>query len=64
MTKYIIMPDGCRWLEVEATTAEMAYRSQCCWYVLCKRIAVYNTVTGATVVYTRRVNSDGMEVLA
>lgn len=59
MTKFVVMPENCRWTEVEANSAEMAYISECSWYMPGKRIAVYNTATGETVVYTRRIGSDG-----
>lgn len=59
MKNYIIMPEGCRWSEVQAASAEMAYRSQCCWYNPGKRVAVRDTTTGETVIFTRRLDNAG-----
>ena len=59
MKNYIIMPEGCRWSEVQAASAKMAYRSQCCWYSPGKRVAVRDTTTGETVIFTRRLDNAG-----
>lgn len=59
MKKFQIMPEGCRWSEVEASTAEMAYRGVCCWYSPRTRVAVRDTETGATVIYSRRQDTAG-----
>lgn len=59
MKNYIIMPEGCRWSEVQAASAEMAYSSQCCWYSPGKRVAVRDTTTGETVIFTRRLDNAG-----
>ena len=59
MKNYIIMPEGCRWSEVQAASAEMAYCSQCCWYSPGKRVAVRDTTTGETVIFIRRLNNAG-----
>lgn len=59
MTKYIIMSEGSRWSEIEATSAEMAYRAACCWYSPDKRVAVYDPATGAAVIYSRKLDKAG-----
>ncbi len=59
MHTYLIMPEGCRWLEVYYTTPEMAYRSVCSDYPPKKRIAVLDMETGAATVYTRTLDSAG-----
>lgn len=59
MARFIVMPEHCRWTEVEANSAEIAYRSECSWYMPGKRIAVYNAATGETIIYTRRLDVDG-----
>ena len=59
MKKYIIMPEGCRWSETTATSAEMAYRGACCWYSPRTRIAVRDAETGETAIFTRRLDNAG-----
>lgn len=59
MKKYIIMPEGCRWMEIEATSAEMAYSGVCCWFTPEKRVTVYDTTTGAAVIFSRKLDKAG-----
>ena len=55
MRKYIIMPEGCHWYEIEATTPEMAFRSECCWFGYGCKIAVMDAETKETTVYIKGV---------
>jgi len=59
MNNYRIMPEGSRWTETTATSAEMAYRSICSWYGTKTRIAVMNTATGEMVTFTRQLDKAG-----
>lgn len=59
MKTFTIMPEGCRWSEVQAASAEMAYRGACCWYNPGTRVAVRDNATGATVIFTRRLDNAG-----
>lgn len=59
MTKYTVAPEGCRWSEVDAASAEMAYRSVCSWYNPKTRIAIINQATGQAVTFTRQLDGAG-----
>ena len=59
MRKYYIAPEGCRWTETEAATAEMAYSGVCCWYMPDTRIAVIDAQTGQAEIFTRTLDSAG-----
>lgn len=59
MAKYLIMPEGGKWYEVEAQTAETAFRGVCCWYGNNKQIAIRNTETGETVIFSRSLDEVG-----
>lgn len=59
MKKYIICPDGCKWTETEAATAEAAYSAICCWYGTQTRIAVIDAETGQAAVFTRTLDGAG-----
>jgi len=56
---FIICPEGCKWSEVEASSAETAYRAVCSWYSPRTRIAVINRANGITAVFTREIDSAG-----
>ena len=59
MRKFIVVPEGCRWSEVEAMKAESAYRGVCCWYNPDKRVAVIDPATGNTLIFTRELDKAG-----
>ena len=59
MRKFIVAPEGCRRSEVEAMTAESAYRGVCSWYSPNKRIAIIDPATGNTLIYTRELDKAG-----
>ena len=53
MTKFLIMPEGCKWTEREAQTLETAYNLESAWYAPGRRIAVMNTENGQTKVFVK-----------
>ncbi len=59
MKQFVVMPEKCRFYTVDAMTVEMAYRDICSWYSPEKPIAIMDAATGATVVYTRQLDSAG-----
>lgn len=59
MSKYYIVPDGCKWTEAEAATAEAAYSAICCWYGTQTRIAVIDAETGQAAIFTRTLDTAG-----
>ena len=59
MNKYIVAPEGCKWSEVNAASAEMAYRSVCSWYSPATRIMIVNQATGQAVTFTRQLDGAG-----
>lgn len=59
MKKYIIMPEGCQWSECEAANHESAYNLNSNWYKPNTKIAIMETETGATKIYTREIESNG-----
>lgn len=61
MNKYLIMPNNGRWYPVEAMSAELAYRSQCCWFSAMCLIAVMNIKTGEIEVFHRELDTNGNE---
>lgn len=65
MSKYTIMPEGCRWIETEAKSAETAYNKEAHWFKPSNKIAVMDNDTGITKIYTRQLDAAGnlMQVL-
>lgn len=61
MNKYMIMPEHCKWMEVEAKTHEMAYRGICSWFNYDRRIAVMDMNTKVTKVF--RMKSGGIKII-
>ena len=62
MKTFTIMPEGCRWYNVTAATAEMAYRGVCCFFNPSRKIAIRDAETGTTQIFTRHVDSTGRTV--
>lgn len=59
MPRYVIMPERCRFYLIDAADAETAYRGVCCWYPAKKPVAVMDSETGETVIFTRQLDRDG-----
>lgn len=59
MKQFIVMPENSRFYTVEAMTAGTAYAGVCCWYSPEKPVAIMDAATGATVIYTRQLDSAG-----
>ena len=59
MHTYLVMPEHCNFININATSPVMAYREICCWYSAKNRVAIMDTVTGETTVYTRRLDDNG-----
>ena len=59
MKKYIICPDGSKWTQTEAASAETAYCAACTWYRPDTRIAVIDAETGQAAVFTRTLDRAG-----
>lgn len=51
MKKFLIMPERGRFFEVDAITAEMAFRGVCSWYSYGKTIAILDRETAETKVF-------------
>ena len=62
MKTFTIMPEGCRWYNVTATTAQMAYSSVCCFFNSSRKIAIRDAETGLTQIFTRRIDINGLLV--
>lgn len=60
MKTFTIMPEGCRWYNVTAATAEMAYRGVCCFFNPSRKIAVRDAETGSTKVFIQRIDMNGL----
>lgn len=58
-TKYVIMPEKCRFYTIEAQTAEIAYSRICSDYSPETPVAIMDTVTGKTVIFKRSINKAG-----
>ena len=56
---YQVFPDGCRMFETVATTPENAYACVACWYSTNKKIAIVDTETKETHIYTRELDRAG-----
>ena len=56
---FLVMPEGTRWIIVKAASAEMAYRSECCWLKPSTKIAVMDVETGLATVFTRENDKCG-----
>lgn len=60
MSKWMIMPEGCRWYETDrGKTHEQAYSMEGHWYAPAKRVAVMDISTGAVKIFTRQLDPAG-----
>lgn len=59
MKKYYICPDGSKWTQTEAASAETAYCAACVWYSPETRIAVIDAEAGQAAVFTRTLDRAG-----
>lgn len=59
MPKYIIMPEGSKWSEQEATSSKTAYCLACSWINPSTRTAVLDPTTGNAKIYTRELEPNG-----
>lgn len=59
MSKYIIIPEGCRWSTQSAADAKTAYCLICSWYSPETRTAVLDPETGETRIFTRVLDPAG-----
>lgn len=62
MPKYLVMPEGSKWYEVDRTQTklEVIYRLECSFFLPKTRIAIRNLETQETEIFTReeeRVNT-------
>ena len=56
---YQIIPDGCRMFETVSNTPENAYACVACWYSTNKKVAIVDTETKETNIYTREIDRAG-----
>lgn len=56
---FLVMPEGCRWSLIKAASAELAYRSECCWWAPDRKTAVMDVETGQTAVFTHENDEHG-----
>ena len=59
MNTYRIMPEGCRWSMIDASTPKIAYMIVCSLYNPRTRIAVQDAFTGETKIFTRIIDAAG-----
>ena len=59
MKRYTIMPDGGKWLDVNAETAEMAFAGSSCWFMPMQKVGVCEWETGNLSVFRKEVDKDG-----
>lgn len=59
MFKFMVYPEKCRAFEIDAASAEMAYRSICSFYNPAARIAIINVETRETAIFTRDIDNAG-----
>lgn len=59
LVEFQIMPYNCKWSKQKAYTADAAYSSICSWYSPKTPVAVMNTKTGETTIFTRRIDESG-----
>ena len=59
MKTFTIMPEQCKWYNITATTAEIAYRQVCCFYNTSRKIAVRDVATGTTQIFSQCVDING-----
>lgn len=62
MSKYTIMPEGCKWTECvyeNELDAKQVYSMNAHWYKPGTRIAILNNGTGQTHIFTRTIDSNG-----
>ena len=58
-TKYVVMPEKCRFYTVDAQNAEIVYRGICANYSPKTPVAIMDTATGKTVIFTRTIDNSG-----
>ena len=59
MKKFIIMPEGNRWHEIESFTAESAFGIVCCWYSAKTRIAIVDKETKEIKIFKKNIDENG-----
>ena len=61
MPKYLFMPEGCTWEEIERPQTKLAtiYGLECSFYSPKTRICIRNIETGETAIFTRELDSNG-----
>ncbi len=59
MKKYYILPECGKWTETEATDAESAYLTMCCWHPAGTCIAVIDAATGQAAIFSRTLDAAG-----
>lgn len=59
MKEFIIMPEGGKWSKREAANHESTYCLECSWYNPSTKIAILETDTGITKIYSREIESNG-----
>ena len=57
--QFIVMPEKCRFYTVDAQNAEMVYRGICSDYSPETPVAIMDTATGKTVIFTRSLDNSG-----
>lgn len=60
LIEFQIMPYNCKWSKQKAYSAELAYSIVCSWYSPKTPIAIMNTKTGETKIFSRRIDENGI----
>lgn len=64
--EFIVMPEHCNWYISygnKATTLETVYQSECVWFNENRKIAIRDTETNETAIFTQRVDENGKKTI-
>ena len=59
MKRFLVMPEKARFTEIDAETHRIAYCLCAAWYNPKTRVAVMDTETGQTKIFTRSIDASG-----
>lgn len=59
MKDFAVIVHGKRKYSVSATSAEMAYRAECCWYSAETPVTIHDLTTDECWIFTRQLDNAG-----
>lgn len=61
MSKFLIMPEGCKWYEVERPVKDLesVYRMECSFFTPSTRVCIRDVNSGAVEIFSRSLESNG-----